>query len=157
NLLGLAEAGTKGAIAESIMHVELEELSDAAAIAELEARLRSVLVDVRAAVEDWRPMLARFDEAREELAAQSAAAEAEEATEVPAVLQWLKDDRFTFLGARDFTIERSGDGEDQLAVIEESGLGVLRDANRQVLVAPGSMTGLAPIVRQFLDQPGLLL
>jgi glutamate dehydrogenase len=152
----LAAAGEEGAVAESVMHVQLDQQTDPAALAELEARLRSVLADVRAAVEDWRAMRARLEETVADLARRADGEDAEEAAEARSFLAWLADDNFTFLGARDFTIDRSGK-DDSLAVVEGSGLGVLRDPDRQVLVTPGSMRGLAPIVRQFLDQPGLLL
>jgi glutamate dehydrogenase len=155
-LQALAEPGEEGALAESIMHVQLDQQKDATALAELEARLRGVLADVRAAVEDWRAMHDRLEETIADLARRGDGDEAEEAAEARSFLAWLADDNFTFLGARDFTIERGGRG-DGLAVVEGSGLGVLRDPERQVLVTPGSMQGLAPIVRQFLDQPGLLL
>jgi len=153
-LLGLAQAEQEDAIAESIMHVEFDEQPDGALEA-VERALASVLGDVRASVEDWPAMSARLDEAKSELAARREGVGLDEAAEACAFLQWLKDDHFTFLGARDFALDRrSGDG---IAVVEGSGLGVLRDPERQVLVAPGSMTGLAPIVRQFLDRPELLL
>src|SRR5436190_97567 len=45
---------------ESFMHVEVDRQTDPAKLAELEAGVVKVLTDVRAAVEDWKPMQARM-------------------------------------------------------------------------------------------------
>src|SRR5919109_4709561 len=47
---------------ESFMHLEVDRQSDAAKLAELEAGIARVLADVRAAVEDWKPMRSRLQE-----------------------------------------------------------------------------------------------
>ena len=47
---------------ESFMHIEVDRQSDPAKLAELEAGITKVLADVRAAVEDWKPMQARMAE-----------------------------------------------------------------------------------------------
>src|SRR5687768_7747801 len=63
---------------ESFMHVEVDRQSDPAKLAELEAGLARVLADVRAAVQDWRPMQARMAQALERLdEARSAVPQAE--------------------------------------------------------------------------------
>ena len=54
---------------ESIMVIEIDRHSDAPVLEDLEASLRDVLTDVRTAVEDFEPMLARVGEALEEIKA----------------------------------------------------------------------------------------
>src|SRR5258708_19653147 len=55
-LKGLAERGAKGAIAESMMHVELDEITASDAVAALQQGVESVLQAVRASVDDWNPV-----------------------------------------------------------------------------------------------------
>lgn len=45
---------------ESFMHIEVDRQTEAAKLAELEAGVAKVLHDVRAAVQDWKPMQARM-------------------------------------------------------------------------------------------------
>src|SRR5438034_2211340 len=54
---------------ESFMHIEVDRQTDPAKLAELEAGIARVLADVRAAVEDWKPMQARMAEIAERLSA----------------------------------------------------------------------------------------
>src|SRR6185369_1356253 len=60
-------AEAAGAPRESWMHIEVDRLVDAQQRADLVAGIEHVLGDVRAAVEDWRPMVARLQEAIAEL------------------------------------------------------------------------------------------
>ena len=85
---------------ESWMHVEVDRLVDAQQRSELVAGIERVLGDVRAAVEDWKPMLARLQEAIAELDAAPASLPAAQVAESRAFLQWLADDHFTLLGYR---------------------------------------------------------
>src|SRR5688572_6703726 len=72
-----ASASSEGRL-ESFMHVEVDRQTDPAKLAELEAGVAKVLADVRAAVEDWRAMLARMLEVSSRLeTARSAVPQAE--------------------------------------------------------------------------------
>ena len=62
DLVELAQGSEPGATRESVMHVEIDRLTDPARIEALQADLARVLADVRAAVEDWRKMIARARE-----------------------------------------------------------------------------------------------
>ena len=61
------------------------------------------LVQVRDSVRDWRAMLARLKQARDGLAAQPPK-DADIAEDL-AFLDWLGDNHFTFLGARDYALD----------------------------------------------------
>src|SRR5262249_10815840 len=105
---------------ESFMHIEVDRRTDPAKLAELEGGLVRVLGDVRAAVQDWGAMkermsavLARLDEARNGVPRT-------ELDEGRAYLDWLMNDHFTFLGCRDYVLERAG-GEDVLRIVPGSG------------------------------------
>ena len=112
------------------MHVEVDRLVDAQQRSELVAGIERVLGDVRAAVEDWKPMLARLQEAIAELDTVPASLPAAQVAESRDFLQWLANQHFTLLGYRrhDLVTEH---GEDGLRLVPGSGLGVLR----MVLVA----------------------
>src|SRR2546425_4403083 len=83
---------------ESFMHIEVDRQTDPARLAELEAGIAKVLADVRAAVEDWKPMQARMAEIAERLSA-------DRYDEERAFLAWLLEDHFTFLGCRRYDLD----------------------------------------------------
>ncbi|MFN3232989.1 MAG: NAD-glutamate dehydrogenase [Alphaproteobacteria bacterium] len=92
---------------ESYIYLEIDRESDKAALKEIAARLESILCDVRCTVADWRPMLAQLQSAVEELKAQPGPAADDDHAEAVALLEWLANDRFTFLGysAYDYQVE----------------------------------------------------
>jgi glutamate dehydrogenase len=77
---------------ESIIYIELDR-EDARGRQELIADLKRVLDDVRAAVSDWRAMLAEMDG--------DAASLDQRDPENAALLRWLRDNHFTLLGHAD--------------------------------------------------------
>jgi glutamate dehydrogenase len=113
---------------ESWMYIEVDRVVDAEQRAALCKGIQRVLGDVRAAVTDWKPMLARLHEAREELGAPPRGVSAAEAAESQAFLQWLADGHFTLLGYRQHDLVEQ-DGNLALKVVEGSALGVLREGH----------------------------
>src|SRR5580698_6717521 len=114
-------------IAESWTHVEVSRLPDGEG-AKLERDLERVLSDVRVAVEDWHRMQARAVQLAEQLAMSAdggAPASDESPAEVEALLRWLADGHFTFLGYREYDLL---DGPDGMALrgVPGTGLGILR-------------------------------
>ncbi len=93
---------------ESWMHVEIDRIPDGEDIAEIEESIQRVLRDVREAVEDWDKMHAQVAAIVHELAARPpSTVDPEEARQARALLQWLADDHFTFLGYREYRLERA--------------------------------------------------
>ncbi|MGZ5274416.1 MAG: NAD-glutamate dehydrogenase [Caldimonas sp.] len=111
---------------ESWMHIEVDRLVDAQQRSELVAGIEHVLGDVRAAVEDWKPMVARLREAIAELDAAPASLPPAQVAESRAFLQWLADEHLTLLGYRQHDLV-SDNGDDGLRLVPGSGLGVLRE------------------------------
>ena len=72
----------------------------------LKERLAKVLGQVRAAVDDWKPMLARLDHAISDFRYAPVPLDKDAVTEAIAFLEWLRDDNFTFLGMREFQLFR---------------------------------------------------
>ena len=116
----------KGAVDESILHVEVSQQSSQRALNTIRDSLARVLGDVRAAVADWRPALAKTDEIIDDLDAAPPPLPKDEIAEAKAFLAWIRDNNFTFLGYREYRLERR-DGDDYLRLVEDSGLGVLRN------------------------------
>jgi len=140
---------------ESYMHLEIGEqpLSRHAAI---KRGLESVLVDVRASVEDWRPMRERMAQVIEELETEPKGTTPEMANEVREFLRWIHDNHFTFLGVREYKL--SGSGKNLRVSIEKgSGLGVLRKSSTTLFEQIEKSKNLLPDVRNFLTKPSLLL
>jgi glutamate dehydrogenase len=138
-----APAGA-GVALESLMHIEVDRVVDAAARAQLASGIERVLADVRATVEDWKPMLARLAGAIEELAAAPAALPADEVAETRAFLQWLADGNLLLLGYRCHDLVETADG-DALKLVAGSGLGVLRETG--AADTSGSFAALPPQAR----------
>ncbi|HVE97849.1 MAG TPA: NAD-glutamate dehydrogenase [Mycobacteriales bacterium] len=136
NLLALSDEDGIDVLHESFIHVEIDRQPDAGFADRLRNDLRRVLEDVRAAVEDWPKMRTRAAEAAESLSAPAPGQDAAQVGEARALIEWMREDSFIFLGYREYRLE--GDTADQaLCSVPGTGLGVLRDA------------GLAPLSRSF--------
>jgi len=112
---------------ESIMHLEVDRLSDPVARAGLAEGIERVLGDVRAAVEDWKVMVAQLRAVIRELDEQPPPVPREELAESRAFLQWLTEDHLLLLGYRRNDLHER-DGELELVRVEGTGLGILREA-----------------------------
>ncbi|MDM0043258.1 NAD-glutamate dehydrogenase [Variovorax dokdonensis] len=143
-----------GTSRESFIHVEVDRVADPAQLHELEADLRRVLGDVRAAVEDWQAMQARVQEVLAEVEAKAPPVPADELAEDLAFMRWLADGHFTFLGYRSHDLVQTPEGEDGLRVVPGSALGILRTASND---AGTSFAALPREVRAQARLPHLLI
>ena len=141
---------------ESVMHFEVDRRLPAAELAELEAAVRRVLGDVRAAVEDFGAM-------REAVARMTATArrgtaryEPDEVEEAAAFLTWLLDDNFVLLGYREYAIAGEGDAR-AIAVVPGSGLGILRDERASSFAEPVPLARIATSLRSRVEGGDLLI
>ena len=140
-----------GVVRESVIYIELERVS-ARVRQEVLADLEVVFADVRAAVEDWQPMLAALAEAAEGLSSNPPPVSEAEQSEAVAFLDWLSRDNFTLLGYRFYSYE--GDlGDETLAPRSEKGFGYLRDPAYPVWRGPEGYTTVSPQLRHFLATP----
>ena len=119
------DAASDGSMVESWMSVEIDRDSDPDALHSLESDLRRVLSDVREAVEDWAKMRATALRIVDELTDDPLPLPAQEVAEASELLRWLTDDRFTFLGYRQYDLAVE-DSEDVLRAVPGTGLGILR-------------------------------
>ena len=140
---------------ESYISIHMPALAEAEA-ANLVAALAPILAQVRLAVGDWQPMMARLERAIRDLGAAPPSVPREQLAEAIAFLKWLEDGHFTFLGARDFMLV--GDAETgELAPVDGAGLGLLRDPTMHVLRRGTELVAMTPEVRRFFFQPNPLI
>ncbi|WP_162918521.1 NAD-glutamate dehydrogenase [Taklimakanibacter deserti] len=143
------------AIRESFLHIHLSRITPEEAKT-LEDDLKGVFDDVRVAVLDWRAMQQRLREAIAAYQKNPPPIPIEELTESIAFLQWLLDNHFTFLGMREYKFV-GGAKKGALEPIADSGLGILRKAEIEVLRRGNELVAISPQIREFLMQPAALV
>jgi glutamate dehydrogenase len=135
------------ALVESWMYIEIDLITDPDRSREIGTGLYSVLNDVREVVEDADKMRGQALALAESLDASGLPLEAEEVAEGAALLRWLSNGNFTFLGYRQYELVR-GDADPALRGVLATGLGVLRQdslAARSLTAGPDSVAhALAP-------------
>jgi glutamate dehydrogenase len=139
---------------ESFIHVHIAGADDEKVRADLVHALEDVLADVRVAVQDWRPMLARASEVAAALKANPPPLAADEIGEAIQFLQWIAADNFTLLGARDYAY---ADTDTELEPKFETGLGLLRSPDTRLLRRGNQLVTMTPEIREFLKEPKLLI
>ena len=138
---------------ESFMHVEIDEQTAPEVLQSIEEGLRAVLADVRACVDDWPAMRDKAAAIAEELeSSPPKQLDGETVEETAAFIRWLHDDHFTFMGYRDISFEGAG-AKARLTIDEESGLGVLRDPERQVFEGLRNLGRLPAEIQQTMFEP----
>ncbi|MEA2180504.1 MAG: glutamate dehydrogenase, partial [Solirubrobacteraceae bacterium] len=143
----------RGDVAESVMHVEIDLRDGPGMLDEIVRELHEVLADVRHAVGDWPAMVARTHELREGLDNAAGTVPPEDVAEAAALLDWLADGHFVFLGYREYTLSGT-DGAVELVAIEGTGLGILR--HNQAGKPSEAFARLPPRVRTIAHIPRAL-
>ena len=121
----LTSVGAANGKAESFMHIEVDRQSDPARLDQIRDELERALADVRAAVEDWKPILGKIDDALEDIERGAKVIPEDELAEARAFLEWIADNHFTFIGYRCYDLV-AVKGKDQLNRVTGSALGILR-------------------------------
>ena len=135
---------------ESWQMMEIDRPRDSEAAAEIERRVRAALEDVRRAVADFRAMLERVRAVANELDRAPLPVPKSHASEARALLAWMHDGHFVFLGYRHYQLKR-GRSRDALVRDGASGLGILRSRKA---TSPILLTGH---LRQQARAPELLV
>ena len=138
--------------AESLIHIELSGMINAADAALIQRTIERVLLDVRAVVVDWAPMIKLAQAVADSLSDPKLPVAATEASEVAALLSWMIDDHFTFLGYREYAIGVTG-----MSVVPETGRGVLRDDSYRLFDGVRDVTQFPPDLQQFLESSEILM
>ena len=145
----------------SLICIEIDRQSLAASGDQLTADLHRVIDDVKAAVRDWRPMRERMGEIAASLTEETRWFAEPEVAEVKALLEWLADDHFLFLGARDYELttidgdeDSDGEPEEVIRIVPGSGLGIL--AGDVSLGRPRRVAELSPEAQARIHERRLL-
>ncbi|MEQ8735466.1 MAG: NAD-glutamate dehydrogenase [Rhodospirillaceae bacterium] len=146
----------KGVHFESVMHVQIPKETDHETIERIGDTMRSVLRDVRLAVDDWREMRRQAAHIAADFDGGSPGLDTSQAQEVEDFLHWLHDDHYTFLGYREFTIEAKGKNR-ILHVQRENNLGVLKKPSLVMFDGVRSGAPVPPLFADFLDESQPLL
>ncbi len=147
-LLSIAtDAGDDGT-RESVMHFEVDRIAEPAELERMRQTIAAALDDVRAAVSDWQAMRSRMLAIADGLPQGMSPVGAAGVAEAQEFLRWAADDNFTFLGCRQYRVEKSG-ADEVLQAVDGSGLGILKASERSL--APRS---LKTLVAKELPQSG---
>ena len=136
----------EGGRVESLVRFVVDKETDPHQLEVLEHEIHRVLADVRVAVRDWMAMKIKMPEAREMLQFGPTGADNALRAESKALLQWLTEDHFTFLGYREYSLNGKGD-DLYLKPVAGTGLGLLSRDGRG-----GSETRLTPQMRRLARQ-----
>ena len=154
---GQSEDGSPaGVTVESLMHIEISDLTEDGFAERLVDNLSSIMGDVYAAVRDWQIMRRSSAHIAADFDGPSPGVSADQAEEVADFLTWLHDDHFTFLGYRRFNFKQKGKAQ-TLHIDHEQGLGVLTKARLTVFDGVADNAPIPPQFSAFLDSSNILL
>jgi glutamate dehydrogenase len=122
--------GEKHQRLESFQHLEVDRMVDPALLGSLCAEIDRSIRDVRVAVADWDKMRAAARQTAEDLNALHTRFDPRDVSETQALLTWMEDRHFTFLGFREYRL-RGRKGYDALEPVEATGLGILRPGHKR--------------------------
>ncbi|HLB14888.1 MAG TPA: NAD-glutamate dehydrogenase domain-containing protein [Burkholderiales bacterium] len=153
-LTGVLPDDSPAGLRESFMHIEVDRITEPPLMETLAVDLERVLAEVRTGVEDWKKMIAKVRELVADLERRPPPIGQLDLAEARAFLAWLADNHFTFLGYRchDLVVK---DGDDALAVVPGSGLGILREQPGDEIAT--SFSQLPPQVRAYARVKDLLV
>lgn len=137
----------------SVIQLHLPQLDENGRAA-LEEALGQVLTQVYAAVSDWKPMLTRLDEVIASYSCVKGLSDTAEGREAIALLKWLRDGNFTFLGMREF---RNETDKGRLVQSDRPSLGILRDEALRVLRQDQDNASITQELQDFLKGSESLL
>jgi glutamate dehydrogenase len=139
---------------ESVIQLQVDRRTGEDELEEIRARLISTFTDVRRAVQDWKAMEARAVETEHSLTDWAPQADPAWLRESRALMTWLLDDHFIFLGVRDYRVVR-GKKKYELQIVPGSGLGILQENENTVRSRP--LTSLVDAVRKGRQRLPLII
>jgi glutamate dehydrogenase len=116
-----------GQTVETLVRFEIDRQTSPQVLEHLESRLQQVLLDVRYTVADWKPLLARVEEAASWCEKSEVCSLCEDNHEAVELLRWMADGNFLFVGFRFYRVEPIEGKRYRLHYEDGSGLGCFRD------------------------------
>jgi glutamate dehydrogenase len=123
-LVAVTKPDHPDAYSESFIRFAISRTTDEKVIKALRKAIVKTLSDVRLAVRDWGKMRQRMRETRDLVENGPKGVDPLLRKETQALLDWMVDEHFTFLGYREYTLSKRGK-QTFLDVVEGSGLGIL--------------------------------
>jgi len=151
-LNGFVEPNHKDAQAESVIYLEVDRTSDPTELKAILSSLQTVLENVHVAVADYAQMQAQAQALLDELAQQPAPSDDAAKDETEAFLNWMLDNRFTFLGYDELSIS-----DDRVQRVEGSELGTLKLHKNAGQGSFSLLKDLREDERDFLLEPTRLM
>lgn len=139
-LLSMAEHDSALGTTESWQHVAVPRIGDPARHAALSQNILRMLEDVRLAVSDWPAIRQQALDIARDVNAGVPGIPRREEKEAVEFIEWLADNHFTFLGYREYKLERTR-SVDRLVPLPRSGLGLLRTGKGRPQPRPTVLTG----------------
>lgn len=139
---------------ESVMHIHIGPTTPAEQ-RRIKAALTTLLKDVRDVVGDWPKMMEKLQGTVRRYKSNPPPIEVQQLAEAVQFLDWLMDNNFTFLGAREYRYDDSADRFVQ--PIKGSGLGILKDPNVHILKRGDELVEITPEIREFIISPDPLI
>ncbi len=139
---------------DSFIHVHLERVHEEGRQHEIVAAIEAVLTQVRLAVEDWRAVVGHVKDVAASLRNDPPPLPPDEVEEAAAFIDWLIDNNFTFLGTREYVLTAH---KDAIEPRYETGLGILRSHDIDVLLRGNQMLTITPGIRGILTEPTPLI
>ena len=115
---------------ESFQHIEVDRIVDPAALQSLAAQIERSMRDVRVACADWLKMQNAAHRTAQDLSSLSDKFDPGDLSEAIALLTWMENRHFTFLGYREYRLQ-GRKGHESLQPVAASGLGILRRGHKQ--------------------------
>ena len=144
-----------GLLVESHVQIEFDRVTDAKALRALREHAERVLQDVCQATDDWRDMLEKAVSIKDGMTKSrpkgTVKADVDEAC---AMLDWMVNEHFTFLGYREYALRRKAN-KTVLVPVKDSGLGILRGTGQAV--HPSEHAGLERAIRRELRTSDILV
>jgi glutamate dehydrogenase len=133
NLQSLEERGHAGdgrkQRLESFQHIEVDRIVDPQILRSLQEEIERSMRDVRVACADWTKMQAAAGQAADDLHSLNTRFDPSDVSETQALLAWMTNRHFTFLGYREYRL-RGTAGNEHLEAVEATGLGILRPGHK---------------------------
>jgi glutamate dehydrogenase len=152
-LVDILRSGDNGRPRESLIHVQIDRVSDAALMQAMEAELDRVVADIRLVVDDEPSMRNALQDIVKELG-RVKGDRGDEAREAIDFLQWTAENHFLFMGYCDYDLVKR-EGKDSLKIVKASGLGILKDQGDKEYSA--SFEQLPQTLRELAHLPQLII
>ena len=141
---------SKRSESESFVHIQLSRQMAPSTLKTLESTLHDILKAVMQATNDWRPMLRKINDIKDELIEhQSKQSNKQDVPhewdEYIEFLTYLHDNHFTFLGYREYSFQ----AKNKTVAAKGSGLGILQDDDYVIFEGYQDSESLPPEIIKF--------